>query len=84
MDLRTAEKQNADIVKELGCSTLGTTKKVVQCMRNKTTEEIQSVVPKVWDTVKKIWAFPPEQAASNPKGLDLPGTPIPARHIAGL
>eukprot|EP01138_Halocafeteria_seosinensis_P008210 gb/GECG01008391.1/.p1 GENE.gb/GECG01008391.1/~~gb/GECG01008391.1/.p1 ORF type:complete len:367 (+),score=24.85 gb/GECG01008391.1/:1-1101(+) len=73
MDLATAEEQNANIVDELGCSSLATPGKVVQCMRNKTTEEIQKVVPKIWDTVKKIWAFPPEEAASNPKGLDLPG-----------
>ena len=73
MDLHTAEEQNKDIVSQLGCSDVGSSEKVVQCMRNKSVEDIRKTVPKTWDTVKRIWALPPAEAAKNPKGLDLPG-----------
>eukprot|EP01138_Halocafeteria_seosinensis_P014697 gb/GECG01015002.1/.p1 GENE.gb/GECG01015002.1/~~gb/GECG01015002.1/.p1 ORF type:complete len:606 (+),score=65.30 gb/GECG01015002.1/:1-1818(+) len=76
MTLVEAEKQNADIPKQLNCLKENDPGATVACMRNKSSDEIKKVVPASWDSTKGLWGFPPSEAAHDPKGLNAAGVAI--------
>lgn len=76
VDLHTAEQQNADLVQAAGCNPSASAEAVVACLRGVSTETLVEAIPARWNSAAAIWSFPPASAATNPRGLDLPGIAI--------